>query len=55
MSLSVGVAGLRFGMSWARVFDAYPETDLVAVCDIQEERRGRGEGAVGRRCLLCGF
>ncbi|MCY3871350.1 MAG: Gfo/Idh/MocA family oxidoreductase [Gemmatimonadetes bacterium] len=47
MALSVGVAGLRFGMSWARVFDAYDETDLVAVCDIQQERRDEAKEQLG--------
>ena len=32
--MNVGVAGLRFGMSWAQVFDAYDEIDLIAVCDV---------------------
>ncbi len=37
--MSVGVAGLRFGMSWAQVFAAYSETDLLAVCDVGAKRR----------------
>ena len=37
-ALGIGVAGLRFGMSWARVFDAYSETELVAICDSESEK-----------------
>ena len=37
--MNVGVAGLRFGMSWAQVFDAYDETDLIAICDVDGEKR----------------
>ena len=47
MALSLGVAGLRFGMSWARVFDAYDETELVAVCDIQQERQDEAKEQLG--------
>lgn len=47
MALGVGVAGLRFGMSWARVFDAYAETDLVAVCDLEPEKRDMAKQQVG--------
>ena len=45
--MNVGVAGLRFGMSWAQIFDAYDETDLIAVCDLDGEKRDRAREQLG--------
>ena len=39
--MNVGVAGLRFGLSWAQVFNAYYETNLIAICDSNPENSVR--------------
>ena len=44
MAVRVGIAGLRFGLSWARLFAAYQRTELVAVCDILPEKCGEAVG-----------
>ncbi len=49
--MNVGVAGLRFGMSWAQVFDAYDETDLIAICDLDGEKRDQADEQLGVESL----
>lgn len=41
MALRVGVAGLRRGVGLARIVDILGETDLVALCDVNEETLNR--------------
>ena len=53
--MNVGVAGLRFGMSWAQVFDAYDETDLIAICDLDGEKRDQADEQLGVESLYESF
>ena len=53
--MNVGVAGLRFGMSWAQVFNAYGETDLVAICDLDGEKRDQAREQLGVESLYESF
>ena len=53
--MNVGVAGLRFGMSWAQVFDAYDETDLTAICDLDGEKRDQAGEQLGVESLYESF
>ena len=53
--MKVGVAGLRFGMSWAQVFAAYDETDLLAVCDLDGEKRDQAHEQLGVDSLYESF
>jgi len=53
--MNIGVAGLRFGMSWAQVFDAYDETDLVAICDLDGEKRDQAGEQLGVESLYESF
>ena len=50
-----GVAGLRFGMAWAQVFDAYDETDLIASCDLDGEKRDQADEQLGVESLYESF
>ncbi len=45
--MNVGVAGLRFGLSWAQVFNAYDETNLIAICDSDPEKIGEARAQLG--------
>lgn len=38
MSIKIGVAGLRRGGSFVRVFNNRPDCEVAAVCDVNEER-----------------
>jgi predicted dehydrogenase len=53
--MNIGVAGLRFGMSWAKVFDAYDETDLIAICDLDDEKRDQSREQLGVESLYESF
>ena len=53
--MNVGVAGLRFGMSWAQVFDAYDDTDLIAICDLDGENRDQADEQLGVESLYESF
>jgi len=53
--MNIGVAGLRFGMSWAQVFDAYDETDLIAICDVDDEKRDQAREQLGVESLYDSF
>ena len=41
MALRIGVAGLRRGMGFARVFAHHAECELTAVCDVEPGRAAR--------------
>ena len=45
--MNVGVAGLRFGLSWAQVFNAYDETNLIAICDSDLQKLGEARAQLG--------
>ena len=53
--MNVGVAGLRFGMSWAQVFAAYAETHLAAVCDPDIEKLDQAKADLGVGALYESF
>ena len=53
--MNIGVAGLRFGMSWAQVFDAYDETDLIAICDLDDAKRDQSREQLGVESLYESF
>ena len=53
--MNIGVAGLRFGMSWAQVFDAYDETNLIAICDLDGEKRDQARELLGVESLYESF
>ncbi len=53
--MNIGVAGLRFGMSWAQVFDAYDETHLIAICDLDGEKRDQAGEQLGVEALYESF
>lgn len=38
MKLRMAVVGLRFGVAWARIYDAHPDVALAALCDLEQER-----------------
>jgi len=47
MTIRVGIAGLRFGLTWAKLFAAHPKAELAAICDIKPDALARAEEALG--------
>ena len=53
--MNIGVAGLRFGMSWARIFNAYDKTNLTAICEIDGEKRDQAREELAVESLYESF
>src|SRR5262249_1517108 len=55
MKLPLGVAGLRFGGAWARIYAAHPDVALAALCDLEEERARALAAELGVPCVARSF
>jgi len=57
MKLTVGIAGLGpyFGSMWATVFSKYSKTELVAVCDLREDKATQTAKELGAKKALTNY